>query len=143
MWRIVPMASPGDRDQTTPLEKSAPDFFTRDLDEAVRRGKIDCAVHSAKDLPGYSGAGGDMVTEGLDWFWLPEREDPRDCWVFRAGQEIKGLKGLKIGISSARRRAFARKAFPRAKLLPIRGTIDSRIRQMLEGRYDALLMALA
>ena len=142
-WRIVPMASPGDRDQTTPLEKSAPDFFTRDLDEAVRRGKIDCAVHSAKDLPGYSGAGGDMVTEGLDWFWLPEREDPRDCWVFRAGQEIKGLKGLKIGISSARRRAFARKAFPRAKLLPIRGTIDSRIRQMLEGRYDALLMALA
>ncbi len=166
-WRIVPMASPGDRDQTTPLEKSAPDFFTRDLDEAVRRGKIDCAVHSAKDLPGYSGAGGDMVTEGLDWFWLPEREDPRDCWVFRAGQEIKGFKGLngfkglkgekdfngfkglkgfnglKIGISSARRRAFARKAFPRAKLLPIRGTIDSRIRQMLEGRYDALLMALA
>jgi len=142
-WRIVPMASPGDRDQTTPLEKSAPDFFTRDLDEAVRRGKIDCAVHSAKDLPGYSGAGGNMVTEGLDWFWLPEREDPRDCWVFRAGQEIKGLKGLKIGISSARRRAFARKAFPRAKLLPIRGTIDSRIRQMLEGRYDALLMALA
>ena len=142
-WRIVPMASPGDRDQTTPLEKSAPDFFTRDLDEAVRKREIDCAVHSAKDLPGYSGAGGDMVTEGLDWFWLPEREDPRDCWVFRAGQEIKGLKGLKIGISSARRRTFARKAFPRAKLLPIRGTIDSRIRQMLEGRYDALLMALA
>ena len=142
-WRIVPMASPGDRDQTTPLEKSAPDFFTRDLDEAVRMGRIDCAVHSAKDLPGYSGAGGDMVTEGLDWFWLPEREDPRDCWVFRAGQEIKGLKGLKIGISSARRRAFARRAFPKAKLLPIRGTIDSRIRQMLEGRYDALLMALA
>ena len=145
-WRIVPMASPGDRDQTTPLEKSAPDFFTRDLDEAVRKGKIDCAVHSAKDLPGYSGAGGDMVTEGLDWFWLPEREDPRDCWVFRANQEfngLKGVKGLKIGISSARRRAFARRAFPKAKLLPIRGTIDSRIRQMLEGRYDALLMALA
>ena len=96
-WRIVPMASPGDRDQTTPLEKSAPDFFTRDLDEAVRKGEIDCAVHSAKDLPGYSGAGGDMVTEGLDWFWLPEREDPRDCWVFRADQEIKGFNGAAKG----------------------------------------------
>ena len=67
-WRFVPLASPGDRDLTTPLEKSAPDFFTRDLDEAVRAGTIDCAIHSAKDLPGYSGAGGEMVAEGLDWF---------------------------------------------------------------------------
>ena len=74
---------------------------------------------------------------------MPNHEDPRDAWVFRANQEIRGVKGLKIGISSARRRAFARRAFPKARLLPIRGTIDARIRQLLDGRYDALLMAVA
>ncbi len=157
-WRFVAMDTPGDRDRTTPLEKSAPDFFTRDLDDAVREGRIDCAVHSAKDMPGYWSEGGPMAAEGLDWFWLPEREDPRDCWVFPASSAVassngfNGLKGLKnvkwpdrprIGISSARRMAYAKKVFPKATLPPVRGTIDSRIRQMLEGRYDALLMAVA
>ena len=145
-WRFVAMDTPGDRDHTTPLEKSAPDFFTRDLDDAVRDGRIDCAIHSAKDMPGYSGEGGPMVAEGLDWFWLPEREDPRDCWVFPKELGVKGLKnlnGLRIGISSARRRAYAKKCFPKAVLPAVRGTIDSRVRQMLEGRYDALLMAAA
>ena len=93
-----------------------------------------------------------MAAEGLDWFWLPEREDPRDCWVFPASSAVAGHNGLKgvkwpdrprIGISSARRRAYAKKVFPKATLPPVRGTIDSRIRQMLEGRYDALLMAVA
>ena len=139
-WRLVKMETPGDRDRKTPLEKSAPDFFTRDLDEAVLDGRIDCAIHSAKDLPGYSGSGGQMVAEGLDWFWLPVCEDRRDCWVF---EEIKGLKALKIGVSSARRKAFAKKVFPKAILPPLRGTIDDRVRQLLAGRYDALLMAVA
>ncbi|MBR4652226.1 MAG: uroporphyrinogen-III synthase [Kiritimatiellae bacterium] len=146
-WRIVPLETPGDRDLSTPLEKSAPDFFTRDLDDAVRAGAIDCAIHSAKDLPGYSEKGGAMVAPGLDWFWLPEREDPRDCWVFTDGLEgldvFKNVKGLRIGISSARRRAYAKRVFPKARLLPVRGTIDSRLRQLAEGGFDALLMALA
>ena len=50
-YRLVPFSTPGDRDLTTPIERSAPDFFTRDLDDAVRAGKIDFAIHSAKDLP--------------------------------------------------------------------------------------------
>ena len=142
-WRFVPVETPGDRDLTTPLERSAPDFFTRDLDDAVRTGVIDCAVHSAKDLPGYSGAGGEMVAEGLDWFWLPVREDPRDCWVVRPGMDLAALKAPRLGISSARRRAFAKAMFPKAKLLPIRGAIDARIQQVIDGKYDAVLMALA
>ena len=50
-YRVVTVETPGDRDLVTPIEKSAPDFFTRDLDDAVRDGRIDFAVHSAKDLP--------------------------------------------------------------------------------------------
>ena len=166
---VVTVETPGDRDLTTPIEKSAPDFFTRDLDEAVRDGRIDFAIHSAKDLP-------PEIAEDLDWFWLPERADPRDCWVVRprqarpsragaaAGSFMPSRAGVaadsfrpsragaaalvaagsfKIGVSSERRAAYAKKVYPKAKLLPIRGSIDSRIQQLREGRYDAVLMALA
>ena len=148
-YRVVTVETPGDRDLTTPIEKSAPDFFTRDLDEAVRDGRVDFAVHSAKDLP-------PKIADDLDWFWLPERADPRDCWVTPPGRRLSQLepppgrrlsqldgRGLRIGVSSERRAAYAKKAYPKAKLLPIRGSIDSRIQQLREGRYDAVLMALA
>ena len=65
-YRVVAVETPGDRDLTTPIEASAPDFFTRDLDDAVRSGKVDFAVHSAKDLP-------QEIAPDLDWFWLPAR----------------------------------------------------------------------
>ncbi len=176
-YRVVTVETPGDRDLTTPIEKSAPDFFTRDLDEAVRDGRIDFAVHSAKDLP-------PKIADDLDWFWLPERADPRDCWVVRASATggtpvvpvrstgkmpvvpVSGARGARalptcvrtgravaprpplargtrIGVSSERRAAYAKKVYPKAKLLPIRGSIDSRIQQLRDGRYDAVLMALA
>jgi porphobilinogen deaminase len=89
-YRVVTVETPGDRDLTTPIEKSAPDFFTRDLDEAVRDGRIDFAVHSAKDLP-------PKIADDLDWFWLPERADPRDCWVVRAGGRNKLRPSRSVG----------------------------------------------
>ena len=160
-YRVVSVETPGDRDLTTPIEKSAPDFFTRDLDDAVRAGRIDFAVHSAKDLP-------PKIADDLDWFWLPERADPRDCWVVResavagrppyratinsVGRSPRDRRNQvgrgvfdapKIGVSSERRAAYAKKVYPKAKLLPIRGSIDSRIQQLRDGRYDAVLMALA
>ena len=147
-YSVVTVETPGDRDLVTPIEKSAPDFFTRDLDEAVRDGRIDFAVHSAKDLPS-------KIADDLDWFWLPKRVDPRDAWVVRArparraGPTKSGplgeraLPGLRIGVSSERRAAYAKKVYPKVKLLPIRGSIDSRIQQLRDGRYDAVLMALA
>ena len=102
--RLLTLTTPGDRDLSTPIEKSAPDFFTRDLDEAVRTGAIDFAIHSAKDLPS-------PMAEDLDWFWLPESADPRDCWVMRA--EASRRTRL-IGVSSARREAYARRCCPKA-----------------------------
>lgn len=135
--------TPGDRDLTTPIEKGAPDFFTRDLDEAVRSGKVDFAVHSAKDLP-------EDIADDLDWFWLPNREDPRDCWVARVEGPLGDLHsvrckgaGAKIGVSGERRRAFAHSRYPKAELATIRGAIDSRLKQVADGRFDAVLMAIA
>ena len=129
--KLLTFMTPGDRDLSTPIEKSDPDFFTRDLDEAVRRGAIDFAIHSAKDLP-------ERIADDLDWFWLPNGEDPRDCWVMRGTSTPR-----RIGVSSARRAEYARKAYPKAKLLPIRGAVDSRLRQIAEGTFDAVLMAMA
>lgn len=138
-YRVVSVETPGDRDLTTPIEKSAPDFFTRDLDAAVRDGRLDCAIHSAKDLP-------ERIADGLDWFWLPNREDPRDGWVLRAGLTLDAARRKRrftIGISSERRRAYAAAMFPRATLCPIRGAIDARLDQLVAGKFDAVLMALA
>lgn len=130
---VVEFSSPGDRDRETDLRDSDPDFFTRDLDEAVINGKIDCALHSAKDLP-------EPVSAGLDWFWLPWRDDSRDVLIGRT--ECSGRK-LRIGISSVRREQYCRKRFSDAEILPVRGNIDDRIAQLDDGKYDLLVMAAA
>ncbi len=135
VYRLTAFSTPGDRDLATPIERSAPDFFTRDLDDAVRRGEIDFAIHSAKDLPS-------PMADDLDWFWLPNREDPRDCWVMRVDGRSK-LRPSRIGVSSERRAAYARKSFPKAKLLPMRGAVDSRLEQVRSGKFDAAIMAMA
>jgi len=146
-YRLRVVETPGDRDLSTPIDAAPADFFTRDLDDAVRSGKIDFAVHSAKDLP-------QRMADDLDWFWLPCAEDRRDAWVIRADDgRMKRLLSAtpgerrrakpRIGVSGERRRAFAAKMFPNASTPPIRGAIDSRIGQLRDGRFDAVLMACA
>ena len=83
-FEIVECSTPGDRDRTTDLRASPEDFFTRDLDDAVLSGTVDAAVHSAKDLP-------ESLAEGLDTFWLPWREDPRDTLILRQGETRETL----------------------------------------------------
>lgn len=131
----APVSSPGDRDLATDLRQSPPDFFTRDLDRQVLDGELDCAVHSAKDLP-------DPVAAGLDWFWLPWREDPREALIRPAGQDLAGMPpDGRIGVSSERRAAYCRERFPKARQIPIRGTIEERLRQLDGGGFDLLVMA--
>lgn len=134
-WQEVPFTTPGDRDLATDLRESPADFFTRDLDQALLAGTIDCAIHSAKDLPG-------PVPEGLDWCWLPWREDPRDALIRPIG---KGLDTMppegRIGVSSARRDAYCLRRFPSARLAPVRGAILQRLKQLDDGDFDLLLMA--
>lgn len=134
-FAAVTVSSPGDRDLATDLRESPPDFFTRDLDEAIRAGTIDLAVHSAKDVP-------DPMPADLDWFWLPWRADPREALVLRPGMTVQDLpRDPVLGVSSARREAYARARFPGARLKSIRGPIEARLRQLDEGGYDVLIMA--
>ncbi len=134
-WEDVPVGSPGDRDRDMDLRESPADFFTRDLDQAVRDGTLDCAIHSAKDVP-------DPIGEGLDWFWFPWREDPRDALIRPRGRGMADMPADgRIGVSSARREAYCRARFPRASLLPVRGDIEDRLRQLDAGAFDLLVMA--
>jgi uroporphyrinogen III methyltransferase/synthase len=136
-WTMVPFSSPGDQDQRTDLRDSPPDFFTRELDEALRRGDIDCALHSAKDMPYPAPA-------GLDWVWLPWTEDPRDALILRRGERAEQLPAApRIGVSSVRREDFCLLRFPGGVLKGIRGTIDRRLEQLDAGDYDVLVMAVA
>ena len=134
-FKIIPMPSPGDRDKITDLREAPPDFFTRDLDNAIIAGEIDCAVHSAKDIP-------EPLTGELDFFRLPWREDPRDVIVL-PGNRREIPEKPRIGISSTRREEYCRKRFPGGIILSIRGDIEQRIAQLDEGKYDLLIMAAA
>ena len=128
-WTVESFSSPGDRDKAQDLTLAAPDFFTRDLDEALLAGAIDCAVHSAKDLP-------DTLHPELDFFWLPGSADPQDVIV-------GSLNPRRVGVSSQRRIDYVAQHFPAAVALPIRGTIEERLARLDTGAYDALIMAAA
>ena len=135
-WRPVVHAveSPGDRDQTRPLtDATVPDdFFTRDLDDALRRGDADLAVHSAKDLPQQYGP--DLTVAAL----LPAR-DIRDAVVLRAG--VARAEVRVVGTSSPGRIAAVAACWPQAETRSIRGTIDQRLAQLDAGGYDAVIVA--
>ncbi len=123
-------SSPGDRDRITDLRQTPGDFFTSDLDAALLDGTIDLAIHSAKDLP-------EEMPEGIDWFWLPWREDARDALVARTDHPQR------FGVSSGRREAWVRAHFPNAECLTLRGDIPSRLAQLDAGDFDAILVAQA
>jgi len=133
----VPFRTPGDRDLRSDLRESPPDFFTRDLDEAITDGRLDAALHSAKDLP-------DPMPAGLDWCWLPGAEDARDVLVLRQGMTCADLSDHPIvGISSTRRERYVRRRFPGAVIKTVRGTIEDRLRQLDAGDFDLMPMAAA
>ena len=132
---LVELSSPGDRDQATDLNIAADDFFTRDLDDSVLSGKLDCAIHSAKDMV-YP------PREGLDWFWLPWSEDRRDALVFRKGEARADFPdGGVLGVSSDRREAYGRDYLSGFEQRPVRGAIGVRLEQLDRGDFDALIIA--
>ncbi len=138
-WQFF--STPGDRDRITPLPATPADFFTRDLDDAIRAGTIDAAVHSAKDLP-------PDMPDDIDWFRLPESEDPRDVLLTPEGRLCDDVlrdthNAPRIGISSVRREKYARERFPHALCQPVRGNVDDRCAQMNRGDYDMLILAAA
>ena len=120
-----------------PIPELGDGAFVTAIEEALRRGEIDVAVHSLKDLPT-----GDRP--GLVLAAILEREDPRDVLVTRARGGLATLpRGASVGTSSPRRDAFLRALRPDIASRPIRGNVDTRLRKVRDGEYDATVLALA
>jgi hydroxymethylbilane synthase len=111
--------------------------FTKEIEEALRSGAIDLAVHSMKDLP-------TELAPGLAIIAVPEREDPRDVLVSRHGARLSELRaGARVGTGSLRRKAQLLNYRSDLSVTPIRGNIDSRLKKLDAGAADALVMAAA
>jgi hydroxymethylbilane synthase len=148
---IVVILTSGDEGSTPPDAPTSPDarpnvkrMFVKEIEEALLQGRIDLAVHSAKDLPG-------ELPEGLLIGGALEREDPRDALLLPQGREPNGFEALKaalgrgprLGTSSVRRVAQLRAIFPDATFEGIRGNVDTRLRKLDAGECDALMLAAA
>ena len=137
---IEPIVTEGDRTQTSgePLpEVGGKGLFTAELEQALRDGRIDLAVHSLKDLP-------TEEPPGLVLGAISLRDDARDCLVARDGLSFDELPaGATIGTSSLRRSAQLRGMRHDVEVASIRGNVDTRIRRVQEGNFDAVVLAAA
>ena len=128
---LVPITTAGDRDRTRPFgEIGMRGVFVKELEEALLDGRIDVAVHSAKDMTSTD-------AEGLSVGAYTEREDPRDALC--GASELR--PGMRIGTASARRRAQLLALEPALSIEPLRGNIDTRLRKRVERRLDAVVLA--
>ncbi|MHB8646637.1 MAG: hydroxymethylbilane synthase, partial [Thermomicrobiales bacterium] len=128
----------GDRDKTTPLTVlGGQGVFTVALQDALLRGEVDMAVHSAKDVP-------PVTPDGLVLAAFPERADPRDVFISRHGVRLSALPpGARIGTSSRRRAVQARAINPGIAIVDLRGNLDTRLRKATEPEYDGIIVAAA
>lgn len=134
---LVPITTSGDEshgaDAADPGDKSR---FTREIEQALLAGEVDLAVHSAKDVPG-------ELPDGLAIVAVPARADARDALCGVAGSLDELAEGAAVGTSSLRRRAQLLALRPDLELRELRGNVDTRLRRLAEGDYDALLLAAA
>lgn len=152
---LLEIVTRGDRIQDVPLpEVGGKGLFTLEIEEALLSGRAHLAVHSLKDLPG-------DLPAGLCLAAVPEREDPHDALVLPASAsppldlggcagsrnaELSGLPaplGARVGTSSLRRAAQLRALRPDLCVESVRGNVDTRLRKLDEGQYDALVLAAA
>ncbi len=136
--RVEIITTAGDRQQGRPLpEIGGKGLFTEELENALRAGSIDVAVHSAKDLPTDLG-------EGLEVLAWPAREDPRDAWVSADGRAFADVpQESTIGTSSLRRQAQLLHHRPDLRFVALRGNVDTRINKIRRGDCAGAVLALA
>ncbi|HEY1942763.1 MAG TPA: hydroxymethylbilane synthase [Roseiarcus sp.] len=128
----------GDLIQDRPLaEAGGKGLFTKEIDAALLEGRIDAAVHSAKDLP-------TQLPEGITIAGFLEREDVRDAFISSVAESFAALPhGARLGAASLRRQAQARRLRPDLKVELLRGNVETRLRKAESGAIDATLLALA
>ena len=128
---FVPITTAGDRDRKQPFGQiGARGVFVKEIEEALLAGRIDVAVHSAKDMTSSD-------TDGLVVGAYLQRDDPRDALIGAA--EIR--PGMRIGTASARRRAQLLALEPTLSIEPLRGNVDTRLRKLRERGLDAIVLA--
>jgi hydroxymethylbilane synthase len=142
---LVIIKTSGDRLQDAPLsDAGGKRLFVKEIEDSLLRADVDLAVHSAKDMPA-------LLPDGLDVAATLPREDPRDALVLSADVPAGDLASIRprlgdaptIATSSVRRAAQLSALFPRATFAPIRGNVDTRLRKLDGGGYDALVLASA
>ena len=128
----------GDKILDVPLAKiGGKGLFVKEIEEALLSGEIDLAVHSMKDVP-------TELPPGLDLLCIPTREDARDALISRDGTRFKDLPhGAKVGTSSLRRQAQLLQARPDLSISTLRGNLDTRLKKLREGQFDAIVLAAA
>ena len=130
---IVPITTAGDRDRSRPFgEIGARGVFVKEIEEALLAGRVDVAVHSAKDMTS-------TATEGLAVGAYLRRDDPRDALC--GADAVR--PGMRIGTASARRKAQLLALEPSLSVEPLRGNVDTRLRKRSERGLDAIVLAAA
>jgi hydroxymethylbilane synthase len=135
---IVVIRTSGDAIQDRALaEAGGKGLFTKELDSALIEGRIELAVHSAKDLP-------TQLPEAIVIAGYPAREDPRDVLIARGAASLADLpQGALVGSASLRREALVRRLRPDLRVVLLRGNVETRLRKVEAGEIDATLLALA
>ena len=135
---LVIIRTTGDAIQDRPLaDAGGKGLFTKEIEEALLDGRIDLAVHSAKDVPTF-------LPDGLMLAACLEREDPRDVFISHKAGSLADLPhGASLGTTSPRRQAIAKRIRPDLRIVPLRGNVETRLRKLEAGEMDATILALA
>lgn len=134
--RVERITTTGDARADVPLSQLGRGIFVSEIEGALRAGRIHFAVHSAKDLPS-------LLADDLTIAAFARREDARDVLVSPHGTLARLPRGARVGTSSPRRACLLRAVRPDAQALDIRGNVDTRLRKLRAGEYDAIILAAA
>jgi hydroxymethylbilane synthase len=135
---VISIETEGDRDKTTPLaERESSDFFTYDIEKALLDGRIDAAIHSAKDIE-------EKIPKGLCIVALTRSISPHECLVSKEDLKLNELPpGAIVGTSSKKRKAAITNFRSDLTVKDIRGNIEERLAQLDRGGFDAIIVAHA
>lgn len=137
-WEVVPIETTGDIIQNVPLrEAGGKGLFVKELDEALLDGRVDCAVHSLKDVP-------TELPDGIMIGCIPQRADCRDLLLSRDGTGLESLRpGCRVGTTSLRRAAQLLAIESGLRIEVLRGNVETRLRRLVDGDFDLTLLAAA
>lgn len=136
-FQVITMSTRGDRDTSRALlEFGGKAVFVEEFEEAILKGDIDIAVHSAKDMPM-------EIMEGLTISGTLPRACPQDVLIYKSGRSFDRNESFVVGTSSLRRQYQIRDMYPNAVCKNLRGNVGTRIQKLEDGEYDAIILAAA